>query len=624
MSLSSSPLFKGLHQTAALKSEQPPKVGQIIAGKMVKPLPDQRALVQVGKRQFPVQLEASLQQGKRYLFQVTAVGDVLTLKVLSKQTAEYKPQAIASLLKQLGVKETKGNADFMLQLMQHGVSFTKKDLSFAFQALQHHRGNRAAAETLLHMFQRQLPIKQEVFAALITHQTTSLTDQFVQIYDQLRQSKEPVQRRLPDLIGLLAGKHPGRTFKEEAFTRLISDMEKGNRTTFLLFKQSGIVNKQVSFEQFQHSLKHLIQPHMGAAQSTETLVKNLISSGKSIPFTGSGPQAEAALQKLFAQQLPLTSKELTLVREWSKQLHTVYLKEQLPGGSTQSRLQTQFQTLSSAGILEKLLPFIGQQLLDTLTEASQHPSPNSDRTLPALAALESTLSKQVPDLAKTALLEWMVRLQTLQANMGGKEVMLAKIKLMHLLSGINHEAQVKAGLQGENQLAKEETVKSMLLQHVQENPTKSHDSIRQLIQLLSGIQLVSQQETGQMLQLAFTFPGDVLKVDQDIHINMEGKKNKDGEIDPDSCHIMFFLRLEHLRDTVIDLSIVERRVAVTIFNQLEVAESIANHYKKMLKDGLEKLGYELSSLRVQQTSEQQQVQQISASRRDYRGVDIRI
>lgn len=624
MSLSSSPLFKALHQTAALKSEQPPKVGQIIAGRMVKPLPDQRALVQVGKRQFPVQLEASIQQGKRYLFQVTAVGDGLTLKVLSKQTVENKQQAIVSLLKQLGVKATKGNADFMLQLMQHGVSFTKKDLSFAFQALQNHKGNRAAAETLLHMFQRQLPIKQGVFAALMTRQTTSLTDQFERLYDQLRQSKEPVQRRLPDLIGLLAGKQSARTFKEEAFTRFISDMEKGNRTTFLLFQQSGIVKKEVSFEQFQQSLKSLIQPHMGAVQSTDTLVKNLISSGKSIPFIDSGPQAEAVFQKLFAQQLPLSSKEMTLIREWSKQLHLVYLKEQPTSVSTQSKLQTQFQTLSSAGVLEKLLPFIGKQTLDTLTEASQHLSPNFDKTLLALAALESTLAKQVPDSAKTALLEWMVRLQTLPANMGGKEVMLAKIKLMHLLSGINHEAQIKAGLHGENQLAKEETVKSMLLQHVHENPMRSHDSSRQLIQLLSGIQLVSQQETGQMLQLAFTFPGDVLKVNQDIHLNMEGKKNKDGEIDPDSCHIMFFLQLEHLKDTVIDLSIVERRVAVTIYNQLEAAESITNHYKKMLKDGLEKLGYELSSLRVQQTSDQQQVQQIPASRRDYKGVDIRI
>lgn len=123
MGLSSSPLFKALHQTVAVKSEQPPKVGQIVAGRMVKQLPDQRALVQMGKRQFPVQLESSLQQGKGYLFQVTSVGNVLTLKVLSKKAAENRPHAILSLLKQLGVKATKGNADFLLQLMQQGVSF---------------------------------------------------------------------------------------------------------------------------------------------------------------------------------------------------------------------------------------------------------------------------------------------------------------------------------------------------------------------------------------------------------------------------------------------------------------------------------------------------------------------
>ncbi|MFD2925507.1 hypothetical protein [Halobacillus naozhouensis] len=624
MSLSPSPLFKAFHQTAALKSEQPPKVGHIVAGRMVKQLPEQRALVQVGNRQFAVQLEAPLHQGKRYLFQVTAVGDVLTWKVLSEQAAVIKPNAIGSLLKQLGVRATKRNTDFLLQLMQQGVSFTKKDLSFAFHTLQKHKGSSMATETLLHMFRRQLPIKPGVFSALMTRQSMSLTDQLGRIYEQLLQSKEASQQRLPDLIGLLSGKQTAHSFKEEALTRLLSDMEKGNKTTFLLFKQAGIVGRQVSFEQFHKSFQRLIQPHMKAGQVRETHVKNLINSGISIPYTSSGQQAEADLQKLFAQQLSLSTKELMMVREWSKQLGRAFTKEQLADSSGQSRLQTQFQALSLAGVLKKLAPYLGSQTMEVLSDISQNPSTSSAKTSHALTALESMLSRQVPDSMKAALVEWMVRLQTLQANMGGKETFLAKIKLMHLLSGINHESHVKAGLQGQNHSTQEETVKSMLLQHVQENLSKSYDTARQLIQLLSGIQLVSQQETGQMLQLAFTFPGDLLKLDQDIQMNMEGKKNKDGEIDPDSCHIMFFLRLKNLKDTVIDLSIVERRVAVTIYNQMEAAEPIANGHKTMVKDGLEKLGYELSSLRVKQSNEQHDVQQSSSPHHDYKGVDIRI
>ncbi|UOQ93205.1 hypothetical protein MUO14_22955 [Halobacillus shinanisalinarum] len=624
MSLGSHPLFKVLHKTAILKPEQPLKVGQMIPGRIVNLLPGQRAMIQVGNRQFQAQLEVPLKDGERYMFQVTSTDDTLKLKMISTQATPSGRRDSFHLLRQLGIKATKDNVDFFLQLIKQGSMFTISDLTNAFEILQRHKGTIDANETLLQMFQKQMPIKTGVFEALMARQTLSLTDQFAKMYDHLSRSKAPVQKQLVDLLGLVSGKQRSRSFQEAAATKLLSESSQGTDTTFSLFKQAGVIANDVNYEQYRRSFLRAFSTRGGSGLDIELIVRNYISTRKSIPFLPSSHQAETALRRLFEQQLPLSSRENNVLVEWSKQLKGGITGSQTLSDTLINKIQANHQSIIQSGVFDKLVPFLGSHTTSILSQGSNHLPGSTEPTLKALSSLETLLAKQVPDTSKAALIEWAVRTNTLQSNRGSKETILAKMKMMHLLSGINHESNVKKQLAKGEQTLNEGTIKALLLQNMQEHPSLRQDAMRQLVQLLNGVQLTSHQEMGQMLQLALTFPGDLLNVNKDIHLNMEGKKNKKGEIDPDYCHIMFFLDLEHLQETVIDLSIVERRVAVTIYNQMEAAENLISEHKSALTSGLLELGYELTSVKVLQSSHQNKPIQTSQINKEHKGVDIRI
>ncbi|UOR12740.1 hypothetical protein [Halobacillus amylolyticus] len=527
------------------------------------------------------------------------------------------------MLKQLGLTATKGNVDFFMQLIKQGSTFTKSALTDAFQILQQHKGTVEANQTMLQMFQKQMPIKTGVFDALMARQTLSLTDQLSRVYEHLSQSKDPLQKQLVNLLGLLSGKQLSRSFQEAAATKLVSEASQGRKSTFLLFKQAGVIPNHVGYQQYKQSLLRTFHPQAGLEFDAQSTVRNHSSMGKSVPFLPSSHQAGTALRRLFEQQLPLSSRENNVLAEWSKQLKRIITSSHTVPASI-NKFHANHQSILQSGVFDKLTPFLGSHTVSILSQGSNYPLGSAETALKALSSLETLLAKQVPDTSKAALTEWVVRTHTSPSNMGRKETILAKMKMMHLLSGINYESTVKNQLAKNGQIVKEETVKSLLLRNIQDHPSLRQDSARQLIQLLNGVQLTSHQETGQMLQLALTFPGDLLNVSKDIHVNMEGKQNSEGEIDPDYCHIMFFLDLEHLQETVIDLSIVERRVSVTIYNQMKEAESLVLNQKSALASGLLELGYELTSVKVQQSSDHNQSSQTSRANKGHKGVDIRI
>ncbi len=105
---------------------------------------------------------------------------------------------------------------------------------------------------------------------------------------------------------------------------------------------------------------------------------------------------------------------------------------------------------------------------------------------------------------------------------------------------------------------------------------------------------LSSNDSNQLFQQQITFQNLTYK---NFSIRMDGRK-KNGEIDPDFCHLLFSLELNYLKEVVIDVKVQNRILSIAIFNDIEGIESLVEELKPTLQTNLEQQGYLLSSIKI--------------------------
>ncbi|MDF0725204.1 hypothetical protein PY093_00605 [Cytobacillus sp. S13-E01] len=175
---------------------------------------------------------------------------------------------------------------------------------------------------------------------------------------------------------------------------------------------------------------------------------------------------------------------------------------------------------------------------------------------------------------------------------------LTAMKQLLTMFGLQYEHDVVTSLsRGERQI-QNDTLKPLLLSTLSElGQTPMKDGIEHIINRLTGQQLLSQ-ETGSFQQLILQLPIQLGSILTDLTIQFNGKKQNNGEIDPNYCHIIFNLELEHLKEITVDVKIQNRVMNITIFNDNRRLDLIIASLKPSLVEGLEHINYKLSSLQV--------------------------
>ena len=76
----------------------------------------------------------------------------------------------------------------------------------------------------------------------------------------------------------------------------------------------------------------------------------------------------------------------------------------------------------------------------------------------------------------------------------------------------------------------------------------------------------------------------------DVTLQWSGRKRKDGSIDPDYCRILFYLDLEQLKETVIDMQVQNRVIKISVLNeQSDVIQKAATPFIPTLRNQLEEM-----------------------------------
>src|SRR5699024_9681530 len=110
----------------------------------------------------------------------------------------------------------------------------------------------------------------------------------------------------------------------------------------------------------------------------------------------------------------------------------------------------------------------------------------------------------------------------------------------------------------------------------------------------------SVQETAHVLEASIQIPAERLGLIGDMDIKVSSRKQASGEINPDYCHVLFYLELEHLNEMVIEMRIQKRKVCLTISNEHHLALKKGHDDSiEMLKEGLRELDYDLQTVQFQ-------------------------
>ncbi|RYG73888.1 hypothetical protein EU245_04865 [Lentibacillus lipolyticus] len=315
----------------------------------------------------------------------------------------------------------------------------------------------------------------------------------------------------------------------------------------------------------------------------------------------------ALIQSLIKEKIPFTKEQLQQalhLLNGAKNSHQT-IKNMISAGLPIT--ESVYQSLASAdsnSMTEQM-----QSLLNLLRQ-------NPDRT-----NLQPNLIQRLSQLVEPT--SGSVKPENTFLLASPKKQFLNQVQQVLQFTGLDYENMLASNRANEQH----NTVKAMLLQFLQQSDGTVHERSQQLLHFLNGMQLQSVIESANVIHANLQLPGAKLGLPEDIRLEFSGNKTENGEINPDSCRILFYLELTNLKETIIDMHIQKRSVGVTIYNNRQHLTEQTADLKPLLKEGLAALNYQLSTVTFKPIYNKQQTLNKTvkaAYQQTYQGVDYRI
>lgn len=320
-----------------------------------------------------------------------------------------------------------------------------------------------------------------------------------------------------------------------------------------------------------------------------------------------------------------------------EQMLRFFLQEKLP--ISKSNLQEGLQVMRQLGGSEKTLQSLQVSLIKGW--------PLTTETIQAVRAFlfEAPLQHKITELLPLMPTERQGQaLQSLITQFNQEELEKPNLlRSLFQLLGLENEKQLSVHLRGlekvdqslqqqPNQQVIQQNLKIQLQQLMLDSTIslQAKEKVQALITHITGQQLFMNVEGGQgqvhhlLFQLPFAFNEQV----ETLSGQIEGRKNKKGQIDPENCRLLFYLQLPSLGETCADVHIHSKRVSISLYNEGK-QKALLQEIKTSLGKALDKLGYSLTSLMWKEAKPSSMLDPKTQQRPFYlhsgfKGVDIRI
>ncbi|MEH7636200.1 glycosyltransferase [Bacillus pumilus] len=536
-------------ESVPLNTEGKENVHRLILGKVLKMLGDDTALVQIGSTKIKAQLAAQLKADAFYWFQFEQEGGGSLNKLRPVQQFDQDPKtlkdAAAKLLEGLSLKNGLENILTATAFLKEKSVINEAELKTAVKWIEQFQGAdvKKGLQSLLFALKKDLPIQEGVLQSILAVKSSSA----------LHQDMTALLERLTQLP-----KHSDAT---QALTQAVRSVI-GAETTVHAEKLLSV----------------LLSAREGMAKQ-----------GGNLPVT---PQFNLSQPKETSQNPIAQERQTTQVIQSNVQQSTSPKELKIPPQQIE-RILTSLMKQGADGQQEPNLKQL-TSLLQGLQQAGSQPD-----------AKASVIQKEFPFLSKTEAKALAQVVQQTEPVLSNKTDVLDLLMTMKKAIGVRDEIGMLKLLEKGSQDVKSQELHQLklVLNDVRQSdlPEPVKKEVDQLFHRLNG-QLFVQQENQTISQMMVSYPLFSKHSVQDLTFILKGHKKKDGSIDISQCRLMFYLNMENLEETLIDCTIQQKVMSITVETGHELQGTI-NPMIPAVRENLNALGYNLTGITAKKRQE---------------------
>ena len=598
--------------------------GQVFHGSIKQLFPNQVAEVQVGANKLVAKLETPLKAGDSHYFQVTNIKGQVELKVVTGPMMQASStQQMNQLMESMNLPKSAEMRQILSHFINNNIPVAKEQLLQAeawMKAMPSHESKAVALQAMTRMIDLKMPFTNDVFQALINgSKTAGMSEALSTLLQRITQDsqvnttiKTTIQHQIQTIQQPLMQQVGGNVLATLLTTLLDDSSSMANKLQSLaLMKQAGLVTEQATLSNFLHNASSvsMSQPNIGQLMT---------QMNNSVPANVG--QVVQNLQMYILQDQTLTQDQKTELNEMLKRFI------QMPKSS---EAISQF----AKQIGSELMKMYATNQLATPSLANDQGFTPKDQLM-SLLKLDRENPQPLVQLAKLATSSQTSFIQTVaanaeltvQANIDSKQIEQAMKSVLRSF-GLNYEA-----ILGTNKMDQFDNVSQSLKPQLMNliNDTQISLPVREaaeaLLARINGMQLLSS-DNGYQHQIVMQVPLDFLGKRMDATMQWTGRMKDDGKIDSDFARVLFYLQMESIKETVIDMQVQNRIVSLTVFNEnTAVLQPLTGALKQLLATGLEEKGYQLSGVQLKTFDQQMTMKNETISKEELpsSGVDIRI
>ncbi len=624
------------NQPLALKQDQ------VFHGTIKQLYPDQMAEIQVGGQKLMAKLEVPLKVGDAHFFQVTSTNPQTELKVVTGPMSQTMTpsQQMQQLLETMNLPKSSDMQQVLSHFIKAQTPISQEQLMTAetwMKNLPDGVSKSDALQALQRMVEYKMPFTNTVFQALTqgakTDGMSANLAKLAQLLATQTGGNESVKANLLQQIQQLAkplNNETGGVLLARAAQDLLntSATVSSKLQALTILKEAGILPQNANLQNWQSVNQQPAQAQQ-AMQAPSGTPQNALPS-----------QAGQMIQQLM-QTSPEQSKQMMdQVRTWVN-------NEILLSASQKEQIQQLVNRFAQIPPSKQAVEVFVKQLQEQLTKAF---SDNASSRLfthneQGISAKDQLVTLLKPD-SSTQMMDHLLRnLVKVSANSSQPQVqsvltqaeaqvqsaadsraMEQAMKTVLKGLGVSYEATL-ASKAGDVQAAAQQ-IKPQLLTLIQDaqTPPALRDAAEMVMARINGMQLLSS-ENGPQHQLVMQVPLDFFGKKMDATLQWNGRMKDDGKIDANFARILFYLNMETLQQTVVDMQVQNRVITINIFNDLPNLDSLATSLKGALKEGLADKEYVLSGVFIKPFEEREGksvTKNSNQSDEQHNGVDIRV
>lgn len=625
-----------MQQTTAMLSNQSLalKQGQMFHGTITKLYPDQMAEVQVGNQKLMAKLEVPLKAGDAHFFQVTDASPQTELKVVTGPMAQSTSptQQMNQLLESINLSKTTEMQQVLSHFMKVQIPISKEKLVQAeawMKALPEGLSKVDALRVMQKMVELKMPFTNDVFQALVSGQKTagmtSAMNNFAQFLMKDTTLPEGLKQSLMQQVQAIA-----MPFEAETGGLVLA------KSVQILNNSAAPISDRL---QALNMLKEAgVLPQKATLQNWSSVKEASTSQTQIQP-----PQMQQAgqiVQTILAAKPEQSAQLVDQLRAWTtgQNLLTNEQKQQFTQLIERfSQLPPSKQTIEvfAKQVREQLIKAFTQNIPERLFTQDTNGLSSKDHLLSLLKPETGTLAQNealLRNLVKVGgespqpvMQQLMTQADAqVQSSMDSKAMEHALKNVLKGL-GISYEAALNnksTDLQAIAHQLKPQL--HTLLQDAQITP-QLKEAAEMLMTRMNGMQL-SSGENGHQHQLIMQVPLEFFGKRMDATLQWNGRMKDNGKIDANYARVLFYLQMESMQETVIDMQVQNRVVTVTVFNENPDIIPLAEPLKAALKSGLAEKDYQLSAINIRPFEKALPVQETitTETQEEHSGVDFRV